>query len=291
MFGIKLWSRFAVFRDPLTITQNLTFPIPPKTTIGGMLAAVLGIEYKDYFADETYFNFGYSLVLQKPIRKRSFAQNYVADYTHKSETRHNAMKEFAIATSRYAKLVNERNQLESKKLLNDKEKKKLNNIEGKISDQKNKLTAKQKAAFEKNKAGFVEPKPIYREILLSPEYLIFIKNFKYEEKAITFLQNHYSEFQLYMGNSEFAANYTFIECTGKPDELKILDSFTAHPDQVMFEAGKKYTNIFAATKTTGDREYRDYRNLVFSDSKLNLNDPVNGLIVTTGSEEYCCEFI
>ena len=49
MFCFKLWSQFGVFRDPLTITQNMTFPIPPKTTVGGMLAAILGIDYNELF--------------------------------------------------------------------------------------------------------------------------------------------------------------------------------------------------------------------------------------------------
>lgn len=87
MFCFKLWSRFGAFRDPLTITQNLTFPIPPKTTVGGILAAVLGIDYSDYFNDPDYFDFFYSLVLARPIRKKSLAQNYVSKYTVKSETK------------------------------------------------------------------------------------------------------------------------------------------------------------------------------------------------------------
>jgi len=73
MIAFKLWSNFGVFRDPLTITQNITFSIPPKTTIGGMLAAILGIDYNDYFQDETYFDFQYSVVLLSTIRKKSFA--------------------------------------------------------------------------------------------------------------------------------------------------------------------------------------------------------------------------
>ncbi len=291
MFGLKLWSRFAVFRDPLTITQNLTFPIPPKTTIGGMLAAILGIEYKDYFEDETYFDFGYSLVLQKSVRKRSFTQNYIADYTKKSETRYNAMKTLNSALVKYDKMVDEQQQLGLKQTLSKPEQKKLNTMPDKIGKVKADIAKKQQAVWEKTASAFTQPKPIFRELLLSPEYLIFIKDFKYEKKAISYLKNHYSEFLLYMGNSEFAANYSFIECSEKPAKLQMLDSFTAHPDKIRFESGKKYTNIFAATKTVRDREYRDYQNLVFSSSKLNLNQPASGSIVATESEEYCCEFI
>ena len=87
MFALKLWSKFGVFRDPMTITQNITLPIPPKTTVGGILASIIGLDYDKYFKDENYFNFKYSVVLLKEIRKKSFAQNYVMDYTKKSEAR------------------------------------------------------------------------------------------------------------------------------------------------------------------------------------------------------------
>lgn len=291
MFGFKLWSRFAVFRDPLTITQNLTFPIPPKTTIGGMLAAILGVEYADYFNDESYFDFGYSLILEKPVRKRSFTQNYIKKHTEESETKHNAMKALNIKMLNYAELTEEENLLESKGTLSASEQKKLKSIKKKINKAKNDISKKQKVFFEKTTVDFIKPKPIFRELLISPQYIVFIKDFKYEEKAITYMQNHFSEFQLYMGNSEFAANYSFLECTERQAELKKLDSFTAHPDKILFEAGKKYTNIFTATKTVNDREYRVYRNLVFSDSILNLNQAINGSIVNTKSEEYFCEFI
>ncbi len=72
MFGFKLWGDFAVFREPLAITQNITFIIPPKTTIGGMLAAILVIDDDDGFSDEDFFDFKYSLILDKEIRKKKF---------------------------------------------------------------------------------------------------------------------------------------------------------------------------------------------------------------------------
>ena len=91
MFGFTLRAGFGAFRDPLTITQNMTFSIPPKTTVGGMLAAVLGLDYKDWFGDDGFFDFGYSLVLPNPVRKKSFAQNYVMDYTKISGVRFDSM--------------------------------------------------------------------------------------------------------------------------------------------------------------------------------------------------------
>lgn len=291
MFGIKLWSRFGVFRDPLTITQNLSFPIPPKTTIGGMLAAILGIDYADYFSDPDYFGFDYSLVLKKPIQKRSFAQNYIADYTKESETKHSALKNLSQSFSSLESLFEKKRNIEQKGALNESDTKKLTAIDKKIDKENDVLNKKVLVAEEKLAARLVKPKPIFREILISPEYLVFIKNFKYETDAQNHLENHWAAYNFYMGNSEFAANYNYLECTATAKELLTLDSFTAHPDKIHFEPGKKYTNIYAATKTVGNREYREYQNLVFSDSEMSMKSSINGAIIKTSVGEFKCEFI
>lgn len=87
MFAFKIWGNFACFRDPLTISQNITFPIPPKTAVGGMMAAIMGLEYDAWMDDDEYFNFKYSVVTLTPIRKKSFVQNYINDYTKHVETK------------------------------------------------------------------------------------------------------------------------------------------------------------------------------------------------------------
>src|SRR4030042_3449114 len=141
MIGFKLWGHFAAFRDPITITQNLTLPIPPKTTIGGLMAAVLGIDYNDYFNDNRYFDFQYSLISLNPIRKKSFAQNYIEDYTKKrSGQKLDSMYKF---------------------YLNNNDKKLFDLLNLKFSEK------------------FTKPKPIYRELLINPSFLIFIKDYKY----------------------------------------------------------------------------------------------------------------
>ncbi|NLU35396.1 MAG: CRISPR-associated protein Cas5 [Wolinella succinogenes] len=81
MFAFKIWGDFACFRDPLTISQTVTFPFPPKTTVGGMMASIMGLEWSEWMEDESYFDFKYSVVLLNPIRKKSFVQNYINDYT------------------------------------------------------------------------------------------------------------------------------------------------------------------------------------------------------------------
>ena len=247
----------AYSEDPLTITQNLTLAIPPKTTIGGMIAAILGIDYNDYFNDEQYFNFEYSVVLKKQIRKKSFCQNYIEDYTKKSEIKTNAISDL---------------------LLKDIDCKSDNKKTMKLYDD---LTGK-----------ITKPKPIYRELLIDPVYLIFINKFKYENELVEAMRNHLSAFTLFMGNSEFAANYDYLECLDvKEKKLDSINSFTSLLDKIKFEPERKYSTVYFATKVTGKREYRDYKKLVLCDKPISFKEPIAGYSIKTTKGDYNCEFI
>ncbi len=96
MFAFKIWGSFASFRDPVTISQNLSLSLPPKTTVGGMMASILGIE--NYFNDDEYFDFGYSCIILNEIRKKSFSQNYIDKYTSRVGTKITA---YASAIKKY----------------------------------------------------------------------------------------------------------------------------------------------------------------------------------------------
>ena len=288
---MRIRSTFAAFRDPLTITQNLTLPIPPKTTIGGMLAAVLGIEYKDYFNDSEYFDFGYSLVLKRLISKKSFAQNYIADYTKKSETKFAGIKKFSKFITDLNSQTAEKKLLEAKEDRTKSEEKKYSGIDKKIVKTEKGLEKSYINYLKQQNEKMTDPKPIFRELLLSPEYIIFINNFKFEDEIIKSLINHFSAFMFYMGNSEFAANYKYLECRAEQQNVKCVDSFTAHPENIIFESDKKYTNVYAATRTVGDRQYRDYKSVVICDRPMNLNRGVAGYLIKTDQREFSCEFI
>ncbi len=291
MFCFKLWSKFGVFRDPLTITQNLTFPIPPKTTIGGMMASILGIDYNEYFNDPEYFDFKYSIVLEKPVRKKSFAQNYVADYTKGAETKVSTMEKCLKTGEEYKGLIEKKEQLEAASNLSKNENKFL------ISANKKIETALKKYKNETGKCSkvlsncFRSPKPIFREILIKPEYLIFIKNFKYSKQMISTLKSHFSAFSLYMGNSEFPANYLFIACDWKLGISDTVNSFISKPSDILFESGKKYTNIYMATKTIEKRKYREYKNFIICDKPLRLKNKIQLYKITTDTGKYYCEFV
>ncbi len=88
MFVFEIWGKFASFRDPFTISQNISLPIPPKTTVAGMLASILGVE--EYLGKSEFSDFDYSVVVLNPIRKKSFSQNYINDYTSRVNTQINS---------------------------------------------------------------------------------------------------------------------------------------------------------------------------------------------------------
>lgn len=291
MFAFKLWSHFGAFRDPITITQNVTLSIPPKTTIGGMLAAILGMDYNEYFENHKYFDFGYSLVLINPIRKRSFAQNYVLDYTKESLKKHkdmlNALQKYKILRVYKKKM----GFLQQPEFFEDQ------NYSETISDEK--LVKKEndfkKALAQLNKKFITkmqQPKPIWRELLINPCYMIFIKDFEFEDEIIELLKKHNTGFALYMGNSEFAANYEFIECSDyckKP--MTRINSFTKCPDMINFEPNIKYTTVYSATKTVESRKYKDYQKIIISNKTISYKSPINSWWIKTERGEFNCEFI
>lgn len=291
MFCFKLWSRFGVFRDPLTITQNLTFPIPPKTTVGGMLAAILGIDYSDYFNDPEYFNFAYSLILLRPVRKKSFAQNYVADYTKESEAKFNCMADYGKKNNKHRALVKKQIALKQKEEPTKADENFLSTAEDKIQTAKKVVDKSIDKCTQIMGKGFRSPKPIFRELLMEPEYLVFVKDFKYEDQIISTLKKHETAFSFYMGNSEFPANYRFIDHSCEKINSEILHSFTAKGTDIQFEADKKYTTVFMATRSCGQREYRDYQHIVICDKPILMKNKVSVYCMNCREGKFHCEFL
>lgn len=292
MFCFKIWGKFAAFRDPLTITQNLTLPIPPKTTIGGMMAAILGIDYHDYFNDPDYFDFKYSLISENKPRKKSFTQNYIMDYTSRSKAKFDKIKGYFFSADKLNKLEQERERLLNLEERSKSEEKKFIGIDQKIDKAKKDFSKRYNDYHEDNTHRFPKSKPIFRELLLNPEYLIFIDDFKYEAEIIQYLKDHSSAYQLYLGNTEFAGNYLHIPIEEyEKQKLDKLNSFTVQPDLIKFELGKQYTPVYAATKVVNDREYRDYQKIILCDQEICLKNSIDGYSIKTEYGVYYCEFI
>ena len=246
MFAFEIWGKFASFRDPFTVSQNISFSIPPKTTVVGMMASILGIG--NYFDDDAFTNFEYSVVVLNPIRKKSFSQNYINDYTSKIQTHLNSLK---------------------------------------------------KSDFDKISRGFRDTKnpqkPINRELILNPHYLIFIKGFKYQEKIERYLKEKISKFPFYLGNSEFAGNFKWIELLAHQErklETVEIDSFILEDDvkSINFTEGVRYSKISFATKLNSSRTPIEFKSIILGSSSIAVEN-LDFYEIKSNNKVYNCRFL
>lgn len=245
MFGFKIWAKFGAFKDPMTISQNITINFPPKSAVSGMLAAVLGID--DFLEDDSFGDFKYSVV-SKNVAKKSFSQNYINDYTKKT----NSM------------LIN-----------------------------------LQKLDFDKISGGLRDTnapqKPTNRELLINPSYIVFIKDFKFEDEIISNLKNRISRYSLYMGNSEFAANFKFIEIDKFENSnfgVIELDSFIEQSlvENIDFIDKVLYKNTLITTKLDKNRSPLNSINLIHSSDKIKAKN-ISAYEIKTKDKTYFCRFV
>ncbi len=289
MFAFKIWGSFASFRDPVTISQNLSLSLPPKTTVGGMMASILGIE--NYFNDDEYFDFGYSCIILNEIRKKSFSQNYIDKYTSRVGTKITA---YASAIKKYRDAKKAKDKL----LKFGEENKKSTQIykQLKMLNKKCKTLQDEIVKWEKKKnETFTKPKPTNRELILNPSYLIVVKDFKYEEQIVEYLKNHSAIFPFYLGNSEFAGNFRYIDTKILSDKIDRVDSFTRNIGLIDFEFEQTYSNVTMPLRAINKRQYKEYQKVIFSDKGIKLNESTDGLqlelILDNQKVELGCEFI
>jgi len=214
--------------------------------VAGMMASILGVE--EYFDDEAFSTFSYSVVVLNPIIKKSFSQNYINDYTSKVQTHINSLK---------------------------------------------------KSDFSKVSTGLRDKKspqkPINRELLLNPKYLIVIKEFKYEKQIISYMNDRISKFPFYLGNSEFSGNFRLIELKNVHKEIlktAKLDSFILEEDlkQVDFKEGVRYSTISFATKLSKSRTPIESTSVIVGSEPITMKE-ASVDIITTQLGKYHCRFI
>jgi len=307
MFAFKIWGNFASFRDPVTISQNLSLPLPPKTTVGGMMASILGIE--NYFEDSDYFDFGYSCVMLNDIRKKSFSQNYIEKYTSRVGTKitayEGAIKKYREVEKAKEKLLKLKREKEEFMELTSPKKAQIIKLEKrpkeiykqlKMINKKCKILQDEIVKWEKKKnETFTKPKPTNRELILNPSYLIVIENFKYEKQIVEHLGNHSAIFPFYLGNSEFAGNFRYIETKTIDKQIDRVDSFTKNIGLIDFEFEQTYSNMTMPLRAIKERQYKEYQKIVFSDKSIKLKEPIEGLklelTLDNQKVELGCEFI
>ncbi len=72
-----IFAPYGHFRVPYTTTSPITYPVPPKTAIAGMISAIVGLDKSSYL---TYFqnsNFKVGIQILNPIKMITINENFI----------------------------------------------------------------------------------------------------------------------------------------------------------------------------------------------------------------------
>jgi CRISPR-associated protein Cas5h len=72
-----IYAPYAHFRVPYTTSSPLTYPFPPKTSIYGMISALIGLnknKYLEYFQNNSC---KVAIGIQNPIKKTAITENFI----------------------------------------------------------------------------------------------------------------------------------------------------------------------------------------------------------------------
>jgi len=77
VFVFDVWGDYAHFRRGYTTTSPLTFPFPSRTTLAGLISAILGLPRDSYYKLFGKDNSAFALQILNPIRKIKITQNLI----------------------------------------------------------------------------------------------------------------------------------------------------------------------------------------------------------------------
>lgn len=98
--AFKLFGDYAHFSHPETIYSSLTYPVPPKTTIMGLLGAIIG--------EDDFWNLSglrYAVKIDKPVEKKSFCFNGIKNALGKSIKLEEGYQDFSQRKQFYRELI------------------------------------------------------------------------------------------------------------------------------------------------------------------------------------------
>ena len=72
-----VWGDYAHFRRGYTTTSPLTYPFPSRTTLAGLISAILGLPRDSYYKLFGKDNSAFALQILNPIRKIKITQNLI----------------------------------------------------------------------------------------------------------------------------------------------------------------------------------------------------------------------
>ncbi len=149
--------------------------------------------------------------------------------------------------------------------------------------------------FMRERKKKITSKPTSREILLKPSYIVFVDGFIYENKIIKMMKNHETHYSIYMGNSEYPANYELlnIESISK-ERSNIINSITTYNS---FDFGKIKEDIridevsIPRGYIEDKRIHKSFIDIYFSKEELILKNEVDILNVKIPHNSFNIELI
>lgn len=73
----ELWGEYGHFRKYYTTTSPLTYAIPPRTALCGLIGAIVGLSKKDYLLHFSRDDADFAISLVRPVKKTHFAENLI----------------------------------------------------------------------------------------------------------------------------------------------------------------------------------------------------------------------
>jgi CRISPR-associated protein Cas5h len=72
-----VWSEYAYFRKFFTTTSPLTFSLPPRTALCGLMGAILGLSKESYLKKFPKKDARFAIRLMNPVKKIRFSENLI----------------------------------------------------------------------------------------------------------------------------------------------------------------------------------------------------------------------
>ena len=77
VLAFDIWGDYAHFRKHYTTTSPLTFSIPPRTTLCGLLAAIIGLDKTEYLRHFSDKDASIAVQLLSEVKKTTLAENLI----------------------------------------------------------------------------------------------------------------------------------------------------------------------------------------------------------------------
>ena len=77
LLAFDIWGDYAYFRRGYTTTSTVSFPVPSRTTISGLISSILGFERDSYYDLFNEHNSKIGINILNPIKKARLNLNYI----------------------------------------------------------------------------------------------------------------------------------------------------------------------------------------------------------------------